>query len=100
MIAHMTAAGWDIAEIREVLDLIDELESGVLDDGLEPMPHADEIDAWFARNHEALAASIRESSEAYARGEFRQGTAAELRAYLVEKYHRRRTQRDGAPANS
>ncbi|WP_158595937.1 hypothetical protein [Oleomonas cavernae] len=86
----MTTAKPDIAKIREALDVIDELESGVLDDGLGPMPGADEIDAWFVRNHEALAASLREGGEAYARGEYRQGTAAELRAYFVEKYRRRR----------
>ncbi|RJF94644.1 hypothetical protein D3874_02110 [Oleomonas cavernae] len=83
----MATTKHDLEKVQAALDLIDEVEA----DSLGPGVTDADVDRWFRDNREALAQSILKGNEAIARGEYRDGTPAEHRAYFLEKFRRRST---------
>jgi hypothetical protein len=79
-----------LEKVREALDVIDEFEASLEQDGLGPMLSNVDIDAWFERNHEALEEMVREGDAAIARGDYRDGTASEHLEYFLDRARRRR----------
>jgi len=85
-----TATKPDIDKVRDALDVIDEFEASLEQDSLGPMLSSVDIDAWFERNHEALAEMVREGDAAIVRGDYRDGTAAEHLEYFLDRARHRR----------
>ncbi|RJF87677.1 hypothetical protein D3874_12130 [Oleomonas cavernae] len=87
-----TTARQEIAKIREALDALERrLDAGDLEQDFGPAPTGADLDVWLERNQDALMETLREGDEQLARGEYREGTAAELHDYFAEKYRRRYT---------